>query len=267
MRPKQMPRWRPLVSNVLAIAHKEIKGYFASPIAYIVIGLYALMFGYFFYALLLYFDRQSMQVAGLGGSQPVNVNEQLIRPVFLNTTVIFLFILPMVTMRTYSEEKRSGTIELLLTAPLPDFQIIAGKFLGAMGLYAAMLAVTIPHIALLFWLGNPELIPIVITYLGLLLMGGCFMSVGLFISSLTKNQIVAVMATFTVFLMLWVINWIASFTGARTQGILNYLSITDHLDDFTRGVIDTKHLVYYVSFISFGLYLTMRSVDSERWRG
>ena len=181
------------MSNILAIAHKELKGYFASPIAYVVIGLYAIMFGYFFYALLLYFDRQSMQMAGLGGAQPVNVNEGLIRPVFLNTTVIFLFILPMVTMRTYSEEKRSGTIELLLTSPLTDFQIIAGKFLGAMGLYAAMLAVTIPHIAALFWLGNPEWIPIVVTYLGLLLMGGCFISVGLFISSLTKNQIVAVM--------------------------------------------------------------------------
>ena len=207
------------MSNILAIAHKELKGYFASPIAYVVIGLYAVMFGYFFYALLLYFDRQSMQMAGLGGGGgAVNVNEQLIRPVFLNTTVIFLFILPMVTMRTYAEEKRSGTIELLLTAPLTDFQIIAGKFLGAMGLYAAMLAVTLPHIGLLFYLGNPEWIPIVITYLGLLLMGGCFISVGLFISSLTKNQIVAVMATFTVFLMLWVINWIASFTGPTDAG-------------------------------------------------
>ena len=267
MRQKRMPRWRPLVSNVLAIAHKEIKGYFASPIAYIVIGLYALMFGYFFYALLLYFDRQSMQMAGVGGAQPVNVNEQLIRPVFLNTTVIFLFILPMVTMRTYSEEKRSGTIELLLTAPLTDFQIIAGKFLGAMGLYAAMLAVTIPHIALLFWLGNPEWIPIVITYLGLLLMGGCFMSVGLFISSLTKNQIVAVMATFTVFLMLWVINWIGTFVGPTTQAVLSHLSLTEHFDDFAKGIIDTKHVIYYLSFMAFGLFLTAKSVDSERWRG
>jgi ABC-2 type transport system permease protein len=203
---------------------------------------------------------------GMSG-QSVNVNEQLIRPVFLNATVIFLFVLPMVTMRTYSEEKRSGTIELLLTAPLTDFQIIAGKFLGAMGLYAAMLAVTLPHMALLFWFGDPEWIPIGITYLGLLLMGGCFISVGLLISSMTKNQIVAVMATFTVFLMLWVINWIASFMGPRTQEVLNYLSITDHLDDFTRGVVDTRHLVYYLSFIAFGLYLTMRSVDTERWRG
>jgi ABC-2 type transport system permease protein len=256
------------VSNVLAIAHKELKGYFASPIAYVVIGLYSIIFGFFFYSVLLFFDRQSMQMAGLGGGGgAVNVNEQLIRPVFMNTMVIFLFMLPLITMRTYAEEKRSGTIELLLTSPLTDFQIIAGKFLGAMGLYAAMLAITLPHMGLLFYLGSPEWIPIVVIYFGLLLMGGCFISVGLFISSLTKNQIVAGVANFTVFLMLWVINWIASFMGPRTQDVLNYLSITEHFDDFTRGVIDTKHLVYYLSFISFGLYLTMRSVDSERWRG
>ncbi len=253
------------MSNVLAIAHKELKAYFASPIAYVVIGFFALTFGYFFYALLLFFDRQSVQMAG--GGQPVNVNEQLIRPVFLNATVIFLFVLPMITMRTYSEEKRSGTIELLLTAPLTDLQIILGKFLGAMGLYAAMLAVTLPHVGALFFVGNPEWRPIVIGYLGMLLMGGCFISVGLLISSLTKNQIVAGMVTFAVFLMLWIINWIASFMGPTTQSVLNYLSITDHLDDFTKGILDTKHLVYYLSFISFGLFLTARSVDTERWRG
>ena len=174
----------------------------------------------------------------------------------------------MITMRTYSEEKRSGTIELLLTSPLTDFQIIIGKFLGAMGALRGDAGDHADsHRRCCSAFGNPEWMPIVTGYLGLLLMGGCFISVGLFISSLTKNQIVAVMATFAVFLMLWVINWIASFTGPRTQEILNYLSITDHLDDFTRGVIDTKHLVYYLSFISFGLFLTMRSVDTERWRG
>ena len=251
------------MSNVLAIARREISAYFASPIAYVVIGFFALMFGFFFYSLLLYFDRQSLQAAG----QAVNVNEQFLRPVFLNATVIFLFVLPLVTMRTYSEEKRSGTIELLLTAPLTDLQIILGKFLGAMGLYAAMLAITLVHVGLLFMFGNPEWRPVVTTYLGLLLMGGCFISVGLLISSLTKNQIVAGMITFGVFLMLWVINWIASFMGPTTQQVLNYLSITDHLDDFTKGIIDTKHLVYYVSFITFGLFLTARSVDTERWRG
>ena len=255
------------MNNVLAIAHKEIKAYFASPIAYTVIGFFALLFGYFFYALLVFFDRQSMQMAGFGGPQSVNVNEQLIRPVFLNASVIILFILPMITMRTYSEEKRSGTIELLLTSPLTDFHIIMGKFLGAMTLYAAMLAVTLIHIGALFLFGDPEWWPVVTGYLGLLLMGGCFISIGLLISSLTKNQIVAGTVTFAVFLMLWVINWIASFTGPTTQAVLNYLSITDHLDDFTRGILDTRHLVYYLSFITFGLFLTARSVDTERWRG
>jgi ABC-2 type transport system permease protein len=256
------------VNNILAIAHKELKSYFASPIAYIVIGFFALVFGYFFYALLLFFDRQSMQMAGMGGAaQPVNVNEQMIRPVFQNAMVILLFVLPMITMRTYSEEKRSGTIELLLTSPLTDVQIIVGKFLGAMGLYAAMLGVTLIHMAVLFAFGSPEWLPVLTTYVGMLLMGGCFISVGLLISSLTKNQIVAGMATFVVFLMLWIINWIASFTGPTTQEVLNYLSITEHLDDFTRGIIDTKHVVYYVSFMAFGLFLTSRSVDTERWRG
>jgi ABC-2 type transport system permease protein len=256
------------MGNILAIAHKELKGYFASPIAFVVLGFFALVFGYFFYAILLSFERQSMQFAGMGGqTPPMNVNDQVIRPVFLNANVIFLFILPMITMRTYSEEKRSGTIELLLTAPVTDFQIIMGKFLGAMGLYAAMLAITLIHMAILFAAGNPEWLPVATTYLGMLLMGGCFIAVGLLISSLTKNQIVAGMITFVVFLMLWVINWIASFTGPTTQEVLNYLSITDHLDDFTRGVIDTRHLVYYVSFIAFGLFLTARSVDTERWRG
>ena len=255
------------MSNVMAIARKELRAYFSSPIAWVVLGFFALMFGFFFYSLLLYFDRQSMQAGGFGGGPTVNVNEQFLRPVFMNATVIFLFVLPMVTMRTYAEEKRSGTIELLLTAPLTDFQIIFGKFLGAMGLFASMLAITLVHIGILFIFGNPEWRPIVTTYLGLLLMGGCFISLGLLISSLTKNQIVAGMITFGVFLMLWIINWLASFFGPTTQQVLNYLSFTDHLDDFTKGVIDTKHLVYYVSFITFGLFLTARSVDTERWRG
>jgi ABC-2 type transport system permease protein len=185
----------------------------------------------------------------------------------MNTTVIMLFLFPLITMRTYAEEKRSGTIELLLTSPVTDVQIILGKFLGAMALYACMLALSMIHIAILFIYGNPEWKPIVTGYLGLLMMGGCFLSLGLFISSLTKNQIVAAMATFAVFLMLWVINWIGTFVGPTTQAVLAHLSLTEHYDDFARGVIDTKHIIYYLSFMAFGLFLTAKSVDSERWRG
>jgi ABC-2 type transport system permease protein len=254
------------MNNILAIAHKELKSYFSTPIAYIVIGFFALLFGYFFYAMVVIFNQQSLQFGGAEGGA-VDINQQLIRPLFLNASVILLFVLPLITMRTYSEEKRSGTIELLLTSPVSDVEIILGKFLGAMALYAAMLGITVIHIGLLFSYGNPEWKVVLTGYLGLLLMGGCFISVGLLISSMTKNQIVSGMVTFAVFLLLWVINWIASFTGPTTQSVLNYLSITDHFDDFTRGVLDTKHLIYYFSVMSFGLFLTARSVDTERWKG
>jgi ABC-2 type transport system permease protein len=252
--------------NILAIAQRELNAYFSSPIGYVLIGFFSLIYGYFYYAGLLFVDRQNMQ-AGMNPNQTMNINQMLIGPTLMNTTVIMLFLFPLITMRTYSEEKRSGTIELLLTSPITDVQIILGKFLGAMLLYAAMLAVTMIHMAVLFIYGNPEWKPIVTGYLGLLLMGGCFLSVGLFISSLTKNQIVAAMATFAVFLMLWVINWIGQFVGPTMQSVLAYLSLTEHYDDFAKGIIDTKHLIYYASFMAFGLFLTAKSVDSERWRG
>jgi len=253
--------------NILAIAHKELRSYFASPIAYVIIGFFAILYGYFFAFILQAFVRQSMQAGLMGGAQAMNVNQQLIRPLLQNVTVVVLFLLPMVTMRTYAEEKRSGTIELLLTSPVTDFEIVMGKFLGAMGLYGAMLAVTLFHFAVLFVYGKPEWKPIVTSYVGLLLFGGCFVSVGLFISSLSKNQIVAGASTFAVFLLLWVITWIGSFTGPTGDKLTAYLSIVDHFVDFTKGVVDTTHLVYYLSFITFGLFLTAKSVDSERWRG
>jgi ABC-2 type transport system permease protein len=256
------------MSNVLAIANKELRSYFASPIAYIVIGLFALLYGYFFVALLSYFIRMSMQMGQFGqGPQSANVNQQLIRGLLQNVTILVLFLMPMVTMRAYAEEKRSGTIELLLTSPLTDFQIVMGKFLGALALWVIMLAVSLIHIGILFLYGNPEWKPILTAYLGLLLLGGCFISVGLFISSLTKNQIVAGMVTFAVFLLLWIITWIGSFSGPTVDKLTQYLSIIDHLDDFGKGVLDTTHIIYYLSFITFGLFLTAKSVDSERWRG
>ena len=252
--------------NIVTIARKELQAYFASPIAYIVLGFFSLLFGYFFYTLLWYFDRQSMQVSP-GSGMVMNINQMLIGPVLMNVSVTVLFIMPMITMRTYAEEKRSGTIELLLTSPLTDLQIILGKFFGALSLYAVMLAVTLIHIGVLFAYGDPEWKPVATGYLGLFLMGACFISAGLLVSSLTKNQIVAGMVTFALFLLLWVINWVGQALGPTGQAIVTHLSITEHLDDFARGIIDTKHVVYYLSFIVFGLFLTAKSVDSARWRG
>ncbi len=252
--------------NILAIAQKELRSYFASPIAYIVIGFFALLYGYFFVIMLQFFVRSSLQMTQLN-SAPQNINEMLIRPLMQNVTVILLFVMPSITMRTYAEEKRSGTIELLLTSPVTDFQIIIGKFLGAMGLYAAMLAATLIHVGILFVYGEPEWKPLVSSYLGLLLLGGSFISAGLLVSSLTRNQIVAGVVTFAVLLFFWIISWIGSFSSPWVADLTGYLSIIDHGEDFWRGVIDTTHVIYYLSFIMFGLFLTAKSVDSERWRG
>jgi len=254
------------MSNILAIAQKELKSYFASPIAYVIIGFFALVFGYFYIVSINVFLQMAMQM-GVPGQGQVNINNMAIRPLLQNVSVVALFVLPLITMRTYAEEKRSGTIELLLTSPLTDFQIIMGKFIGAVALYALMLAITLTHMAVLFIYGNPEWKPIVTGYLGLLLMGASFISMGLWISSLTRNQIVAGMITFAMFLLLWTINWAIDSAGPTMQKILTALSITDHFDDFAKGVIALRHLVYYLSFISFGLFLTAKSVDSERWRG
>jgi ABC-2 type transport system permease protein len=254
------------MSNVLAIAQKELKSYFASPIAYIVIGFFALVFGWFFYVSVTFFLQASLQM-GLPGAGQININTMAIRPLLQNVSVVALFVLPLITMRTYAEEKRSGTIELLLTSPLTDAQIVLGKFFGAVALYAVMLAVTLIHVGILFLYGNPEWKPIATGYLGLLLMGASFLSIGLLISSLTRNQIVAGMATFAVLLLLWTVNWMSESASPNMQKVLSALSITERFDDFSKGVLAVSHLVYYVSFITFGLFLTAKSVDSERWRG
>ena len=166
------------MSNMLAIAQKELKWYFASPIAYIIIGFFALVFGWFYFVSITFFMQASLQM-GMPGQGQININTMAIRPLLQNVSVVALFVLPLITMRTYAEEKRSGTIELLLTSPLTDAQIVLGKFFGAVALYALMLAVTWIHIGILFIYGNPEWKPILSGYLGLLLMGASFLSIGL----------------------------------------------------------------------------------------
>jgi len=257
------------MSNVLAIAQKELRSYFVSPMAYVTIGFFAFLFGYFFVVGLQFSVQVSMQAGMLGaGHQAVNINEFLMRPLFGNTAVILLFILPMITMRTYAEEKRSGTIELLLSSPLTDIQIILGKFLGVLTLFAVMLGITFVHIGILFIYSEPELLPILTGYLGMFLMGGSFISIGLLVSSMTKNQMVAGTVTFAVLLLFWVVSWMGDpSSGSTASQVLSYLSILDHFEDFSKGVIDTKHVAYYLSFITFGLFLTAKSVNSERWRG
>jgi len=252
--------------NVMVIFKKELKSYFASPIAYLLLGIFAVIFGFFFYSAVRFFILQGMQMQMMGRGMPMDVNEYVIRPLLTNASVIGLFLIPMITMRLYAEEKRSGTIELLMTSPVRDLEIVLGKWLAALVLYASILAVSGINIAVLYAFGRPDLKPILVGFLGLLLQGGCLLAIGIFISTLTKNQIIAGGATFAVCLMLWVLDWVSAYDQSAWAKVISYLSVVTHFEPFSKGVIDTKDIIFYLSMIFFGLFLTTRSVESLRWR-
>jgi ABC-2 type transport system permease protein len=172
----------------------------------------------------------------------------------------------MITMALFSEEKKRGTIELLLTAPVTDVQVVLGKFLAAGLFYAILLASTLVHIAVLFVYSDPAVGPILSGYLGILLYGLAVIAIGMFISTLTENQIIAAILTFAAILMLWLMDGL-SRNWPSLSPILTYLSIFEHLNDFLVGVISTSHIIFYISFMLVGLFLTYRSLDSLRWRG
>jgi ABC-2 type transport system permease protein len=251
--------------NIWIIFKKELHGYFVSPIAYLLLTMFAVIFGYFFWSSVAYFSLASVEMQMQGQSSPMNINEWVIRPLLSNAAVIGLFFIPMITMRLFAEEKRTGTIELLATSPIRDIEIILGKWLAAVAMYSAMLLFTAISFGFLFKYGNPDWKPLVVGYLGLLLLGGGLLAVGTFISTLTRNQIIAAAATFGVCLLLWILEW-NSYETATWAQVMAYCSVIKHLESFTKGVLDSKDAVYYVSLIFLGLFLTSRSMESLRWR-
>jgi ABC-2 type transport system permease protein len=252
--------------NVIVIFKKELKSYFASPIAYLLLTIFAVIFGFFFYSATRFFVMQGMQMQMMGRGMPMDVNEYVIRPLLTNASVIGLFLIPMITMRLYAEEKRSGTIELLMTSPVRDLEIVLGKWLAALVLYTSILGVSGFNMAILFAFGRPDWKPILVGFLGLLLQGGCLLAIGIFISTMTRNQIIAGGATFAVCLMLWVLDWVSAYDQSAWAKVISYLSVVTHFEPFSKGVIDSKDIVFYLSMIFFGLFLTVRSVESLRWR-
>jgi ABC-2 type transport system permease protein len=254
------------MKNVWTIYQKELRSYFVSPIAYLLLTMFAIIFGFFFWVALKSFVFYGMEMQMRGEMMPMNINEQIIRPLLSNVSVIGLFFIPMITMRIFAEEKRTGTIELLTTSPVTDTEIILGKWLAAVTLYVCMLLFTAINFAFLFRFGNPDWKPLAIGYLGLLLQAGCLLAIGTFISTLTKNQIIAGAATFGVCLMLWIFEWVSGFDTSLWAKVLSYMSVTQHFDSFARGVLELKDAVYYVTLILIGLFLTSRSMESLRWR-
>jgi len=252
----------------LPVFKKEMRLFFGSPVAYVVFTFFLLISGWFFSQIFLYYSDISMRsFMQPGMAQSLNITESVMRPLFTNMSVVLLFFMPMLTMRLFAEEKKSGTMELLLTYPVRDGEVLAGKFLAAGALYVILLGLTLVYPGLIAYFTRVEWGPILTGYLGLVLTGATFLAVGVLISSLTENQIVAGFGTFGVLLALWIIGWGAEFAAGNLRAVLQYLSITEHMDTFSRGLIDTKDLVYYGSAIALALFLTLRSLDSKRWRG
>ena len=257
--------------NIWTIARKEMNSYFRSPIAYCVLAVFAIIFGYFFYNILAMFVLQSLtqaQYAQMYGETPavMNVNEMVIRPLLMNNGFVCLFLVPMITMRLFAEEKKTGTIELLMTSPVTDVQIMLGKFLAAVMLYATMLAITLLYMLVLFRYGYP----------GLEAPGGgiSWADSARLLLPLDRaavlhddrNQLIAGSLTFFVLLLLWVLDCSSQYSGNWWGGLASYVSLTPHIENFSKGVIDFKDTVYYLSVIASGLFFSVRSVESVRWR-
>jgi ABC-2 type transport system permease protein len=229
-------------------------------------AFFALLAGFFFFFSTAFFVQRGIESQFSGRGMPMDVNEWVIRPTLMNLSVVGLFIIPMITMRLFAEEKRSGTFELLATSPVRDIEIVLGKWFAAVAMYKVILLFSAINYALLFLYGKPDLVPLLVGYLGLLLQGATLLAIGTFISTTTRNQIIAGSATFAVCLLLWLMSWMTSFDTATWAQVVGYTSVLTHFEPFAKGVLDTKDIIYYVTVIFLGLFLTSRSLESVRWR-
>ncbi len=251
-----------------AVFHKEMANFFVSPIAYVVAVMFLVITGFFFWSNISYLSLVSMQAAqNPMFADRITMTNFVTRPLIQNMAIVLLFIIPLLTMRLFAEERRSGCIELLLTYPISDIGVLAGKFLSTLVLFLVMVAGTCSYPLIMASLGTPDWGPIVSGFLGLFLMAAGFVSLGMFISSLTENQIVAGAITFGTALMFWVMSWISTFTSETTGAVIRQFSILEHLESFTKGVISLSDVTFFVCFIAFFLFMTLRSLEANRWRG
>lgn len=240
------------MKNIPAIFSKELKSYFASPIAYVVLIVFSLLTGYFFAAYFNWASRYS--------------GEASMRGTFLNMSITMLFVAPLITMRIIAEEKRLGTIEVLMTSPVTDAELVIGKYLASLVLLLIMLALTVLCPVFLVMYSTPDINPIGVGYLGLFLLGASFLSLGIMASSITKNQIISALISFVALLVLWVIGWMSGNVGSQFGKVLSFISLLEHFEDFSKGILDTKHIFYYVSFSVFWLFVAIKLVQTTKWK-
>ena len=251
-----------------AVFRKEMANYFISPIAYSVMAIFLLVSGFFFWANLSLMSLISLQAANDPMiSQRINLTDVVLRPLTQNMSIVLLFLMPLLTMRLFSEEKKTGSIELLMTYPISDSSAVMGKFLAAFAVLVIMLSGTFSYPAILWRLGGFDVGVFLTSYLGLILMGGAFIGLGLFVSLLTENQIIAATVTFGLSLLFWIISWTSSFVGPTSGYILKQMSILERLDSFHKGALSLSDLTFFIFFSIFFIFLSLRSLESMRWRG
>ncbi len=251
-----------------SLYRKELYSLFASPIFYVVAFTFLIISGYFFWAAMIYFNLMSFQAAqNPFMAKQLNLTDMVLRPFFMDLSIVLLLISPLLTMRLYAEERKAGTIELLFTYPISDRATLLAKFAAVVSAYFVILAGTLPGMLFLEYIGDPPWQPILSGYLGVFLLGSSFLSIGLFTSSLTQNQIIAAVLSFGALLMFWIIGWVQSIVPTAAASFVEYLSITKHFDSFTKGVLDSRDLLYYLLFILLFLFCTLRQMESYRWRG
>jgi ABC-2 type transport system permease protein len=252
--------------NVWTICRRELYAYFVSPVAWVLMAIFAILGGILTYLYASLYLVQSMQMQASGQPGSLNLNEVVMAPLLSQMAIVSVFLVPMISMRLFAEEKRQGTIELLVTSPITDLELVLGKWLSAVILLATLFGILLIDFSFFFRYGNPDWKPVATGFLGVLLQGLALLAFGTFISTVTKNQIVAGAVGFAFALLLIFLGWSIEFNNSPVAQVLSYLSIVSHLDSFTRGVIDTKDVIYYLSMISLGIFLTVRSLESLRWR-
>ena len=254
------------MSNILTIAGRDFRRQFTSPIAYVVIAGFMVIMGWMFFFNLSHFNLQNLQYQQFNMGKGVSISEGIIRPLYGNMNVIMLLILPLITMSCLAEERKLQTLQLLMTSPVTLTEIILGKYLALLGFVAVMIGLTLIYPIVLFATGNPELGPILLSCLGTVLLSSCMIAIGVLFSAMTENQIVAGILTFGAGMFLWLISWATQSAGPVWSDVLTHLSLINHYNNFSQGILNTTDIVYYVSFIFFGLFLTHRVLDSYRWR-
>jgi ABC-2 type transport system permease protein len=252
----------------LAVARKEIRSQVASPVGWVVGAAYLLLGGYFFFGLVDAFARTMRSYAALAPTlvDRINLNEIVVSGLARNLLVLLLFVLPILTMRSFAEERRQGTDELLLTAPAGAGEIVVGKYLGLLAVTSAWIVISGTFMLILLHYGDPEKGPIWTAWLGLGLAAAAMVALGIAVSAATENQVVAGVGSFVVFLMLFVVDWPADSLGPRVGAFLKALSLPERFDGFSRGLVTSGDVVYFLSLAALGLFTARAIVASQRWR-